>query len=63
MLFVSGLVQIMKKHKMTVPENLLDDTDFAPQLLAFLEQHNIHLPTENVPQFHIDPTQSADDSE
>ncbi len=63
MLFVSSLVQIMKKHNMTVPENLLDDSDFVPQLLAFLEQHNISLPTENVPQFQINSVQSVDECE
>ncbi len=64
MLFVSSLVQIMEKHNMTIPENLLDNTDFASQLLAFLEQHNINLPTENIPQFHIDSvTQSFPDDE
>jgi len=53
MLFVSGLAQIMEKHNMRVSGNLLDDTDFVPQLLGFLEQHGVSLPTENVPQFQI----------
>ena len=53
-LFVSGLVQNMEKHNMTMPENLLDETDFVPKLLEFLGQYNINLPTENIPQFHID---------
>ena len=56
MLFVSGLVQLMEKHHLRVPENLLDNTDFVPRLLEFLEQHNVSLPTENVPQFQIDTT-------
>ena len=64
MLFVSGLVQIMEKHNMAVPENLLDNTDFVSQLLEFLEQNDISLPTENIPQFHIDSvTQSLPDDE
>ncbi len=64
MLFVSSLVQIMEKHNMTMPENLLDNTDFVSQLLAFLEQHNINLPTENIPQFQIDSVlQSLPDDE
>jgi len=61
MLFVSGLVQIMEKHNMAVPANLLDNTDFVLQLLGFLEQHGISLPSENVPQFQIELVQSANE--
>ena len=58
MLLVSGLVQIMENHNMRVPESLLDETDFVPQLLEFLEQHGVSLPTENVPQFQLGSTNS-----
>jgi len=36
-----------------MPENLLDNTDFVPQLFKFLEQYNMNLPTTNIPQFPL----------
>ncbi len=56
MLFVSSLVQTIGKHNMTMPENLLDNTDFIPQLVGFLKQYDVNLPTENIPQFQTNST-------
>ena len=53
MLFFSGLTQAMEKHNLTVPKNVLDNTDFVAQFVEFLGQYNISLPTENVPQFEL----------
>jgi len=61
MLFVSSLVQTMEKHNMTMPENLLDNTDFVMKLLEFLGQYDISLPIENIPQFQINSIQSGDE--
>jgi len=63
MLFVSSLVQTMETHNMTVPEKILDDTDFITKLLEFLGQYDISLPIENIPQFQINSTQLADECE
>jgi len=43
----------MQKHNLSVPEDLLEKTDFVQQLFQFLRQYEINLPTENVPQFQL----------
>ncbi len=53
MLFFSGLSQAIEKHNLTVPENVLDETDFCAKFVDFLGQYQINLPTENVPQFEL----------
>ncbi len=54
MVLVSSLVSLLQKHKMSVPENLLDDTDFVSQFFIFLGLYKMNLPKENIPKFSLD---------
>jgi len=64
MVLVSSFVSLLERHQMSLPENLLDNTDFVPQLFKFLEHYNVNLPTETIPKFLLNtlapvPSQSS----
>ena len=58
MVLVSSFISLLQNHKVSVPENLLDNSDFVPQLFKFLEQFNMNLPTTNIPQFPLNALSS-----
>jgi len=53
LLFLYSFSQLMKNHNMSVPENILEDSNFVSQFLEFLSGENINLPTTNVPKFDV----------
>ena len=61
MLFMSRVTDLLAKHQMSVPEDLLDGTTFIPALLGFLEKFDIHLPTQDIPKFTTNKTQGTNE--
>ena len=61
MLFVSRVVDLLNKHGMEVPEDLLDNSEFIPKFFKFLEGHNIHLPALDIPKFKTIKTQDTNE--
>jgi hypothetical protein len=53
MLFVSSLLELFGEHNIVFPEDLLETTDFMPQLFEFLGTYGIQPPQKFVPRFKI----------